>query len=904
MIDGNSLAYRAFFALPETMRTAKGLPTNALYGFTTMLLKILDDKPDAMAVAFDMHAPTFRHKEYKEYKGTRDKAPDALITQLGLVRTLVETLGITVFEKEGFEADDIIGTLARQGETGGYNVMIVTGDLDALQLVTDHVKVYTTRKGISDVMIYDIDSVKNRYGITPEQVVDYKALKGDTSDNIPGVPGIGEKTAVQLIQEYGTLEEILKNVEKISNKRAREALETKKAMGVLSKWLATIVTDVPLKTDLPALTLKPINWNKVIPLFEELEFRTLIKKYGSEQAPTLFESRVGAKQERVEALDTDYETVTDAERLARVAEILKKSGGFAFDTETTSIDSMRAELVGLSVSAEAKKAFYIPVHHLTGKQLPWEEIVKGLGPIFADRNIPKYGQHLKYDLEILRRHGMDVAGIAFDTMIAAYTLFGSGQKIGLKYLGEQFLGREMLSFEDLRVDGKKIKSFAEVDAALATTYAAADADVTYQLAQIFMKKIREEKLTDLFEGVEMPLMEVLTDMEMAGVYVDAQKLEILSTQMGTKMAALEKDITAIAGEEFNLNSPKQLQEILFGKLKMPAGKKTKTGVSTDASVLEKLAPDFEIAAKLLEYRFLSKLKSTYVDALPELIHPDTGRIHTSFNQTIAATGRLSSTNPNLQNIPARSELGREIRDAFVAQNPGDVLMSADYSQVELRILAHLSEDRSFTSSFMKDEDIHRATAAEVFGIAPENVTKEMRDSAKRVNFGIIYGMSAFGLAKDLNIPQSDAQSLIDKYFLRYPKVKEYMDTVIRECESRGYVVTLLNRRRYIPEINSKNISLRQFAQRQAINTPVQGSAADMLKLVMIRVDQAMIKERMKARLLITVHDELVFETPAGEEKKLVKLIKEIMEHPLDLTVPIKVTIRRGKNWLDLEPTLI
>lgn len=893
LIDGNSLAYRAFYALPDTMKTASGTVTNAVYGFTTMLLKVLDKKPDFIAIAFDTAAPTFRHKQYALYKATRQKAPPTLFEQMPLVRKMSQAMGIPIFEVDGFEADDIIGTLAKKAEEKGFNVEIVTGDLDTLQIIDDKIKVLTTRKGISDIVIYDGEEVKKRFGITPEQVIDFKALKGDASDNIPGIKGIGEKTASDLLQKFGSLDNLLKNLDKVDNPKLRAKIEAGIKDAKESRELATIVTNVPVEADFEKAGKFELDVARVLPLFEELEFSSLVKKY-SEQ-PTLF--TVEKKREALKGYKADYAAVTSREQLEVLVKELEASGGFAFDTETTGRNPFEVKLVGLSFSTAPHSAYYLPVGHDKGKQLGLDEVLAALKPVLENKSIKKYGQNLKYDIEVLFNQGINVRDLSFDTMIAAYTLDPTG-KIGLKNLAHGLLDRKMIEITELIGVGKKQITMAEVDIDIASDYACSDADVTLQLVPVLKQKIESEKLNDLFNNIEMPLIEVLASMEESGVSIDKDKLKEMSHEIEAEMKHLETQIFAISGEVFNINSPKQLQNILYEKLQLPVTKRTKTGASTDAEVLDELAGKFEIARRLLDFRQLQKYKSTYVDVLPELINPRTGRIHTSFNQTITATGRLSSSNPNLQNIPAKGDMAKRIREAFVPKDAGWQILAADYSQIELRILAHLSGDPVFTRAFNDDLDIHKATAAEVFDVPLNEVTDEMRDKAKVVNFGIIYGMSDFGLSKSLKIKKTEAAKYIDKYFTKHSGVKKFIDDIIAQAKKDGYVCTLLGRKRPLPDINNPNMGLRNFAERTAINTPVQGTAADIIKVAMINIQEQLLSKKLSAKMIIQVHDELVFEIPDEELAEVKKLVESEMVNAVKLSVPVKVHIGAGKNWAE------
>ncbi|MBN2058718.1 MAG: DNA polymerase I [Candidatus Saganbacteria bacterium] len=886
LIDGNSLAYRAFYALPDTMRNSAGLTTNAIYGFTTMLLKVLGDKPDLAAISFDLAEPTFRHKAYAQYKATRDKAPPVLHQQIPYIKQIAEAFDIPIFELPGYEADDVIGTLAKAAEKQDYDVTIVTGDKDALQLVDDKIKVLHTRKGITDTVLYGPKEVKERFGIRPDQLIDLKALMGDASDNIPGVPKVGEKTAAQLLKEFGSLDEVLANIDRISKKGLKENLKKHVAQAKMSRKLAAIVTDAPIGIDFERCRQTGIDWQKALPLLEELEFDSLVRKYGQKVAAYQPENIIEKKREQVAGLD--FRCVRSESELNALIKELSQAGSFAFDLETTGTDAMSDRIVGIALSAGPKSAAYIPVGHDQGKQLPLKDVLKELRSLFSSDKL-KIGQNIKFDIEFLRNAECQVAGPLFDTMVAAYLIDPTSGKYSLKYLGRQLLGRDMIKMVELIGKGTEYDNFAQVPIDVAVDYACSDAEVTFSLYEIFKLALKGQKLDKLFYEVEMPLIEVLVDMELTGIRIDAKQLKQMSKEIAAKLKELEDDIHAIAGESFNINSPKQLSEILFNKLKLPVIKKTKTGASTNAEVLDELAQKFEIAAKLLDYRQLSKLCSTYVDVLPELICERDGRIHTSFNQTMTATGRLSSSDPNLQNIPARGNWGKRLRAAFVPEKKGWVMLAADYSQIELRILAHLSQDEVLLKAFKEDRDVHQATADEL-GIS--------RDAAKTVNFGIIYGISDFGLAKQLKVKRTEAAEFIDRYFARHNGVKAFIDQTIGEARANGHVTTMLGRRRPIPDINNPNLGLRSFAERTAINTPVQGTAADMIKVAMVNVREKLRITNYELRMVLQVHDELVFECPEENAVKAKKLVEEAMGTALKLSVPVKVDINSGTSWAE------
>ncbi|MCU0640785.1 MAG: DNA polymerase I [Candidatus Margulisbacteria bacterium] len=873
LIDGNSLAYRAFYALPDTMRTATGITTNAVYGFTSMLLKLLDEKPDYVAIAFDRPEPTFRHKEYKEYKATRQKAPPTLHEQLPFVKEVAAALNIPVFELPGYEADDIIGTLAVTAARAGHDVEIISGDLDGLQLVNDRIRVLTTRKGITDTILYGAKEVAERYdGLRPDQLIDYKALKGDTSDNIPGVPKVGEKTAIELLKEFGTLENIYANLDKIKKPALRENLKNNLPLAEMSRRLGTIVTNVPVPTGLERLKRREIDWATVIPLFQQLEFNSLVKKYASGAAELPLATTVEKK--RTDIAKLNYRCVqSEADRKALLTE-LEQADAFCFDLETTSLDVFTAQIVGIAFSTKGGSAWYMPSSPTLDPTT--------LRPLFASPQL-KIGHNLKYDIAVLRNNGIEVVGPYFDTMVAAYLLDPSAGKYGLKFLAKQFLGREMLNFEE--VSGGK--SFADVPLDLATDYAGSDADATFSLYELFQLALTAQKMDKLMAEIEMPLLAALIAMERNGIAIDSPLLAKMSGEIALELKELERHIFAIAGEVFNLNSPKQLSQILFTKLQLPVKRRTKSGPSTDAEVLEELAGEsFEIAEKLLAYRQLSKLKSTYIDVLPTLVNQRTGRLHTSFNQTIAATGRLSSSEPNLQNIPAR------LKPAFIPGEKGWAMVDADYSQIELRVLAQLSGDPLLIKAFQEGRDVHQATADEL-GIS--------RAAAKTVNFGVIYGQSDFGLARQLKIKRTEAAAYIEKYFRKYQGVRTFLDRTIKEARENGYVTTLLGRKRPLADINSPHGGLRAAAERMAINAPVQGSAADLIKIAMVNVNSKLQSKKSKCRMLLQVHDELLFECPVSEVAEVRELVRTAMEQALELAVPVKVEVGSGENWAAAKP---
>jgi len=877
LIDGNSFCYRAFYAI-RSLRTATGRPTNAIYGFFTMLQKLItEEKPDYLAASFDLKAETFRKKRYEAYKAHRKPMPEELSEQMPTIKTLLGLYRIPIFEKEGYEADDLLATVSKKLSERGLTVYIVTGDKDILQLVNDHIFVYNTHPG---GLIFDEKKVKERFGVEPGRMIDLIGLCGDSSDNIPGVPGIGEKTAVELLQKFGTLERVLSNADRIDGASRRKSLKEYAEQARLSRELATVDQDVPVEFSLEALRRNEPDREGLYALFKELEFRTLLSQFAERQKGNVH-----------------YELIRTEEAFERFRKKLSRVKRFAFDFETTSEDALLAEPVGVSFSWEEGEAHYLSFGK---KDLGASRVLEALRGVLEDPSIEKVGQNIKYEMILLARKGIHLEGISFDTMIASYLLNPSKPNHNLGEIALEYLDFKKTSISELIGKGSSQSSMAEVPIEKVVQYACEDSDVTFRLSRLLGKKLREKDLEELFEKMELPLVDVLASMEQAGISIDVPYLTRLSEEMEKKLKILTQEIYKMADSEFNLNSPKQLQEVLFKKLKLPILKRTKTGPSTDAWVLEHLAPIHPLPKTMVHYRELSKLKSTYVDTLPGLVNPKTHRIHTSFNQTVTATGRLSSSDPNLQNIPIRTEEGKKIRKAFVPRQTGWILVSFDYSQIELRVLAHLSKDETLREAFRKGEDIHRLTASLIYGVEENEVDETMRDTAKTVNFGIIYGMSAFGLSRDLGIDVAQAQSFIVAYFERYPKVKRYIEHQIETAQSEGYVSTLFNRRRDLSEIRSKNASERQFGERIAVNAPIQGTASDLLKIAMIAIYRELEKRGAKAQMVVQVHDELLFDMPEEEDEMLTPMIVEKMEQVARLSVPIQVTVKRGENWLEME----
>jgi DNA polymerase-1 len=880
LIDGSSYIYRAYYAIRH-LSSPKGFPTNALYGFTQMLLKVMKDRrPDHLAVVFDVGRQTFRTEMYPEYKANRAAMPDDLLPQISPIKEMVRAFNIPTLELAGYEADDIIGTLARDCEAKGMDVVVVTGDKDLMQVVTGRVTLLDTMKDKAT----GIREVEERFGVPPELVIDILGLAGDTSDNIPGVPGIGEKTAIKLIQEFGSLDRLLERAGEVKGKtgeRVREFAEQAR----LSRRLATIDCRTPVTYQYDDLAVSPPDNTKLATLFKEYGFTTLMKEITS-----------------VATLATEqYRTILDASGFAALVAELREAPAFAVDLETTSLNPLAAEIVGISVSFREHEACYIPVGHCYPgalAQLSRHEVLAQFAPLLTDPSRPKIGQNLKYDYQVLRVNGVEMEGLWFDTMLASYLLNPVRSSHGLDSLAVEFLYHRMVSYADVTGKGKDQINFAQVPLEKAGPYSCEDADATFLLHRLFLPRLTEAGLDRLFFDLEMPLVKILAEIELTGVQLDLALLAELSAGFGIQLAELELRIHELAGVPFNINSPKQLGEVLFEKLGVPSGKKTKTktGWSTNVEELERLADGGnEIARLLLEYRSISKLKSTYTDALPKLVDPRTGRVHTSYNQAVTNTGRLSSSEPNLQNIPVRGEEGRKIRRAFVAPE-GRLLLSADYSQIELRVLAHLSGDPVFCDAFARDEDIHLRTAVEVFGLFPEMVTPEMRRQAKTINFGVIYGQGAFSLGKQLGVSTRTAKEFIDNYFARHKGAQAFLESCVKEAEKNGYVTTLLGRKLPIPDIMSSNGNIRAFAERNAINYPIQGSAADIIKQAMVRIFERMRREGVESRLIMQVHDELVFEVPEREKLVMEKLVRHEMEHAVELRVPLKVDLNFGRNW--------
>lgn len=874
----------------------------AVYGFALMLLKVISQlKPTHYAVAFDKKGPTFRHQLFDQYKANRPPTPDELVKQIERVKQMVAAFHIPVFEQDGYEADDILGTLSRQASRHDIDTIIVTGDADIMQLVSPRVKVLYPKPGrsFSDTILYDEVAVNEKYGVGPEHIADFKGLVGDTSDNIPGVPGIGEKTAAKLIQQFGTIEEIYAHIDEVAPPGVRDKLVENEAVAHQSKKLATIVVEVPVDLNLNDSQVTRYNRNHAAEFLRELDFNSLLPKLPmtetEEKTPESNSNRIETKPP-----EGDYRTITTTEALDEILNRLSSAKSFAFDLETTSLDAISAQIVGISLSAASGEACYIPVGHMGFehlKQLPLELVTDRLKPLMADASLAKYAHNGKYDMTILAQYGVTVNNLTFDSMVAAYLL--GEPSLGLKALAFSKLGIEMTPISALIGSGAKQISMSQVEIEQAAKYACADADMTMRLAELLRADLHQQGLWQLFSEVEMPLVPVLVLMERNGVDLNTELLRDMSHELGRQLIKLETDIYNSAGHQFNINSPRQLATILFEELKLPAGRKRKTGYSTEASILEELRGAHPIIELVLDYRQLTKIKSTYVDSLPALINHKTKRLHTSFNQTRTATGRLSSSEPNLQNIPIRGDIGKKVRQAFIAPH-GSRLLSGDYSQIDLRALAHLSQDESLLNAFQHDKDIHATTATQLFGVDTSAITPDMRRLAKTVNFGVIYGMSDYGLQQATELSRNEAAEFIAAYFEKYPGVKKYLESTKEQARETGYVQTILGRRRYIPEINSSNRQVREAAERMAINMPVQGTSADIIKVAMIKLYQEMKKRRLTSKMLLQVHDELVFEVPEEELEIMRQLVLDVMSTTLTLSIPLKVDIKAGSNWGEME----
>ncbi len=905
IIDGHSHLYAAYYAI-RGLTSPSGEPTNAVYGMTSVILKILrEHQPDYIAAVFDPPGRTFRQDIFEEYKSQRPPMPDDLVTQVNRIQQVMLSLGIKVVMIDGYEADDVIATLAKQAQAMDIDVVICSKDKDLEQLINHYIKIYDSTKD----KFTDIDELMNKKGITPQQVIDMLALMGDKVDNIPGIPGVGEKTAAKLIKNYGSIDNIIKNKDYLPPKIKKYLSDEKNIDQLyLSRRLVTLKTDIDVEFDPEQYRQEIPDKDKLITLFNELGFKRFLDQLGINEKKHNMQSADEANGAN-EANDTNdaqaqpsqlrFEQITSLESLRNLIEKWSQCEYLAIDTETTSVNAMSAELVGLSFAIDETMGWYLPLRTSDNQALGFQEALTMVKPLLENPTIKKIGHNIKYDLLVLRNVGINVATVAFDTMIASYVLDPARSSHSLDSLASQLLDYNTTKIKELIGSGKNQLTLDQVATETVTQYSAEDALITYRLFKLFDRQLCDENLLELFQKVEMPLVKVLAEMEFTGVAIDTEKLAELSNNLADRLKQLTDEIFSYAKHPFNIDSPKQLGEVLFDELNLPAKKLTKTGRSTDVGVLEDLARKHPLPKLILEYRQLSKLKNTYIDKLPEMINPQTGKIHASFNQTVTATGRLSSSDPNLQNIPIRSEIGRQIRSAFIPENrDNNYILACDYSQIELRLLAHLSEDENLITAFRDDQDIHAFVASQIFNVYIKLVTPNQRAVAKTVNFGIIYGQTAHGLAKTLGISRTEAQKFINAYFKRYPGVKEFTRKCIAQAREQGYVETMMGRRRKIPEINSKSPSLRAFAERTAVNTVAQGSAADLIKLAMINIHNEIQAGCISAKMLIQVHDELVFETPKANIETTAKEISQLMSSAMELKVPLKVDSAWGENWLE------
>lgn len=898
LIDGYGLIFRAFYAIQAPMTTSSGERTNAVYGVASMLFNILNGQRPEYAVMALEGGRTFRHDHFEDYKGTRGEMPNDLRVQIDRIHQLIEALDIPMVQRERYEADDVIGSLSRSLANDGFEVVVLTGDTDLLQLAGDHITVYLPGvKRFDEFRKYDTAAVVERYGFEPELIPDYKALVGDTSDNIPGVPGIGEKTAKALIEAYGPIESIFDHVEEVKPTRAQNALRGNREHALRSKHLATIVRDLDLSLDPESARMGAFDREAVVGLMRDLEIRSLLARI-----PETKRTPIKIVNERPAS---NRQTITTIPELDDFAERIRATGVYAIDVETTSTEPMLAQLVGISIAVSPTESAYIPIGHVGIDQLLFEVVAKHLRPVVTDPSIKGLAHHAKYDLTVLQRAGLLVTNVTFDTMIAAYLL--NEKSVGLKDLAWARLGVEMTPITDLIGHGRSQITMDAVEIAPATDYACADVESTFALYDLFAPELQQRGLDHLMRDIEMPLVSILSGMEQAGVAIDIEYLAAFSKEIGDRLREVETEIYQHAGKSFNINSTKQLATILFEDLQLPSGKRTKTGFSVDQQVLENLRSQHPLVDCILEYRSLGKLLSTYIDALPAAILPSTGRVHTSYNQTIAATGRLSSQNPNLQNIPVRTELGRRVRQAFVADRrpafrivPDSVLVSIDYSQIELRLMAHMSQEPFLLEAFRDGEDVHRATAALVYGVPLADVTSDMRRVAKTVNFGLLYGMQAYGLSRDTGMSRAESQAFIDQYWARLPKVREYLDSTLAFGREHGYIQTILGRRRSAADLVSSNPALRSAAERMSINMPVQGTAADIMKIAMIRADHALREKQLPATLILQVHDELVLEVSKSAVPATIEVVQNAMESAFPLDVPLLTEVSVGPNWNEME----
>ncbi len=913
VMDGHALVHRAWHAIREPLNVrATGEDVRAIFGFLNIFLKTLNErKPTHVAVTFDVSAPTFRHERFEKYKAHRPPTPPELRPQFDHVKELMRALGVPIYEREGYEADDVIGTLCLQAEEQGIDTMVLTGDTDTLQLVSQTVSVLLSY-AVGRKTLYDVEAVRDRYdGLGPESVADIKALEGDSSDNIPGVPGVGRKTAIKLLREFGDIPGIYEHLEDVRPPRAKKSLTENRDRAFEARFLTTIKRDVDdVQLDLSKCVFGDFSRSEVVDVLTRLEFFSMVSRI-----PMSLDEREGSQTAldlNGDAQPVDYTVVDTEGKLAELVSALDTPQGFSFDTETTSQDPMRARLVGLSFSTEPRAGWYVPVGHVEGAQLPLAQALDALEPILTNPSVPKTAHNANYDMMVLENHGVRVEGLAFDTMLAAHAAGRSS--VGLKNLALDMLGEEMTPISELIGRGRAQKTMDEVEIEKAAQYAAADADYTERLRRKLEGEVEDKALGEMLRRYELPLVPVLIRMQRYGVAVDLDLLSKMSDELGRDLNDVRNEMYMTVGHEFNLNSSQQLGGVLFDELRLPPTRRTKSGFSTDASALDGLKGRLDTGAlsdadprayavldNILHFRHLSKIKSTYVDALPGLVNPETGRIHTKYNQTGSATGRISSSDPNVQNIPVRTELGRKVRRAFVAERaPETTLLAADYSQIELRVLAHFSKDPELLAAFLRGEDIHSATSSLVYEVSMDEVTAEMRRIAKILNFGVLYGLTAYGISQQTDLNPEQGQRFIDVYFERYPGIQDYVKGTVRECRERGYVQTALGRRRYLPNISARNFRARSAAERAAINMPIQGTAADIIKIAMIEIMDRMLDLGMKSKMILQVHDELIFESPRDELDQMSEIVMDLMPSSLDLDVPLAVELKTGDNWGDMK----
>ena len=912
LMDGHAVAHRAWHAIREPLNVrATGEDVRAVFGFLNVFLKTLSDRsPTHVAVAFDVSAPTFRHERFADYKAHRPSTPPELRPQFDVIKEVMTAFGVPIYEQAGIEADDVLGTLCRQADEQGVDTVVLTGDTDTLQLVSSQVSVLLSH-AVGSQTLYDVDAVRERYGgLGPESVADIKALEGDSSDNIPGVPGIGRKTAIKLLTEYGSIPGIYEHIDEVKPPRAKKNLAEYRETAFEAQFLTTIKRDADVTLDLDRCIFGDFARPDVLEVLTKLEFYSMISRIPASGDDG--DSQQVAFDLGVDKPPVKYVIVDTEEALESLVSAIATPAGFSFDTETTSQNPMAARLVGLSFAVEPHAGWYVPVGHAEGEQLPLDVVLDALGPVFADPGVPKTAHNANYDMMVLENHGVMVEGLEFDTMLAAHAAGRSS--VGLKNLALDFFGEEMTPISDLIGKGRKQITMDRVEISRAAEYAAADADFTERLRRDLEIELREKCLDDMLREYEMPLVPVLVRMQRDGVAIDVDALYKMSEELGTELDRIRNDMYLTVGHEFNLNSSKQLGDVLFTELRLPSTRRTKSGFSTDAASLDGLKARldtgtiegadprvYDVLSGILEHRQLSKIKSTYVDALPGLVNPETGRIHTKYNQTGSATGRVSSNDPNVQNIPVRTELGRRVRKAFIAPDaPESTLLAADYSQIELRILAHFSEDPALLVAFHEGKDIHNATSSLVYDVPIDEVTDDMRRIAKILNFGVLYGVTAFGISQQTDLTPEQGQRFIKVFFEQYPGIQDYVDNTIQMCRTNGYVQTALGRRRYLPNITARNIHMRRAAERAAINMPIQGTAADIIKIAMIRIMERMTDLGMRSKMILQVHDELIFEAPRDELDALSAVVIELMPASLSLAVPLSVELKTGDTWGNLE----